>query len=90
MSSVLRPLGLVVSISLLSAGAAMAAGGKQVADADMHQAASNAMTVQLPSAANANVPGATGRTIVIGNHSTIADDTEATEMQRTGAYVPSD
>jgi hypothetical protein len=34
--------------------------------------------------ANPNVPGATGRTIVRGDHSTIAGDALATEMQRTG------
>jgi hypothetical protein len=33
---------------------------------------------------NPNVPGATGRTIVRGDHSTIAGDAEATEMQRSG------
>jgi hypothetical protein len=36
--------------------------------------------------ANPNVPGATGRTIVRGDNSTIAGDALATEMQRTGAY----
>jgi hypothetical protein len=33
-----------------------------------------------------NVPGATGRTIVLGDNSTIAGDALATQMQRTGAY----
>jgi hypothetical protein len=33
---------------------------------------------------NPNVPGATGRTIVPGDHSTIAGDALATELQRTG------
>jgi hypothetical protein len=33
---------------------------------------------------NPNVPGATGRTIVLGDHSTIAGDATATQMQRTG------
>jgi hypothetical protein len=36
-------------------------------------------------AANPNVPGATGRTIVLGDPSTIAGDASATEMERTGA-----
>ena len=35
---------------------------------------------------NPNIPGATGRTIVLGDNSTIAGDALATEMQRTGAY----
>jgi hypothetical protein len=33
---------------------------------------------------NPNVPGATGRTIVPGDHSTIAGDAAATQMQRSG------
>jgi hypothetical protein len=33
-----------------------------------------------------NVHGATGRTIVLGDSSTIAGDALATQMQRTGAY----
>jgi hypothetical protein len=33
-----------------------------------------------------NIPGATGRTIVLGDRSTIAGDALATQMQRTGAY----
>jgi hypothetical protein len=37
------------------------------------------------SAANPDVPGATGRTIVPGSNSTIAGDTMATQMERTGA-----
>jgi hypothetical protein len=37
-------------------------------------------------ASNPNVPGATGRSIVLGNHSTIAGDSAATQMERTGAY----
>jgi hypothetical protein len=38
------------------------------------------------SASNPNVPGATGRTIVEGDRSTIAGDAKATRMQQTGAY----
>jgi hypothetical protein len=37
-------------------------------------------------AANPNVPGATGTTIVPGDNSTIAGDAEATRTQQTGAY----
>lgn len=37
-------------------------------------------------ASNPNVPGATGRTIIPGNNSTIAGDAEATRQQQTGAY----
>jgi hypothetical protein len=36
-------------------------------------------------AANPNVPGATGRTIVPGDNSTIAGDAMDTQMERTGA-----
>ena len=36
-------------------------------------------------AANPNVPGATGRTIVRGTSSTIAGDAMTTNMERTGA-----
>jgi hypothetical protein len=36
-------------------------------------------------AANPNLPGATGRTIVPGDNSTIAGDAMATQMERTGA-----
>jgi len=35
---------------------------------------------------NPNVPGATGRTIVLGDNSTIGDDNLATVTQRTGKY----
>jgi alpha/beta hydrolase fold len=35
---------------------------------------------------NPNIPGATGRTIVPGDNSTIAGDALATQMRRTGAY----
>ena len=38
------------------------------------------------SASNPNVPGATGRTIVRGDCSTIAGDAKATRMQQEGAY----
>jgi hypothetical protein len=37
-------------------------------------------------ASNPNVPGATGRTIIPGNNSTITGDAEATRQQQTGAY----
>ncbi len=37
-------------------------------------------------ATNPNTPGATGRTIVIGDNSTIAGDAEATRMRQTGSY----
>jgi hypothetical protein len=46
----------------------------------------NATTAGTTDAANPNVPGATGRTIVPGDNSTIAGDAEATEMFRTGSY----
>jgi hypothetical protein len=36
-------------------------------------------------AANPDVPGATGRTIVPGSNSTITGDSMATQMERTGA-----
>ncbi len=32
--------------------------------------------------ANPNTPGATGRTVILGNNSTIAGDAEATRLQR--------
>jgi hypothetical protein len=35
---------------------------------------------------NSNIPGATGRTIVPGDSSTVAGDGVATRMQQTGAY----
>lgn len=41
-------------------------------------------SVPIFSAANPNVPGATGRVIVRGNNSTIAGDAAATRMQQTG------
>jgi hypothetical protein len=37
-------------------------------------------------AADPDVPGATGHTIVPGNNSTIAGDAEATQMERTSAF----
>jgi hypothetical protein len=40
----------------------------------------------LPDATNANVPGATGNTVVPGNNSTIAGDRPATMRSRTGFY----
>ena len=36
--------------------------------------------------ADPNTPGATGRTIVRGDNSTIAGDAQATRMQQTGGY----
>lgn len=33
-------------------------------------------------AANPNTPGATGRTVILGNNSTIAGAAQATQMQR--------
>ena len=38
------------------------------------------------SASNPNVPGATGRTIVRGDRSTIAGDADATRIQQEGVY----
>jgi hypothetical protein len=38
-------------------------------------------------AANPNVPGATGRTIVLGDSSTIAGDASATRAQQTGGMT---
>jgi hypothetical protein len=40
-------------------------------------------------ATNPNVPGATGRTIVQGDTSTIAGDARATRIQQTGSLTPS-
>ena len=40
----------------------------------------------LPDAKNPNFPGATGRTVVLGDSSTIAGDRAATVIQREGAY----
>jgi hypothetical protein len=37
-------------------------------------------------AANPNVPGATGTTVIAGDNSSIADDAEATRLQQTNAY----
>jgi hypothetical protein len=47
-----------------------------------------ACTEVPPLHADANTPGYTGRTIVLGDSSTIADDAEATYMQQKGAYGP--
>jgi hypothetical protein len=41
-----------------------------------------------PLAEDPSVPGATGRTIVPGSHSTIAGDRSASEAQRTSAGGP--
>jgi hypothetical protein len=41
---------------------------------------------RTPTYANPNVPGATGRTIVIGDPSTIAGDREATRDAQTGVF----
>jgi hypothetical protein len=46
---------------------------------------SSMSSLQGLNAADPNVPGATGRTIVLGDPSTIAGDAAATEMERTGA-----
>jgi hypothetical protein len=40
----------------------------------------------MSAASNPNVPGATGRTVVLGDHSTIAGDRAATMYFRDGAY----
>jgi hypothetical protein len=47
-----------------------------------------ACTEAPPPYADNNTPGYTGRTIVLGNNSTIADDAAATYMQRNGALYP--
>jgi hypothetical protein len=47
-----------------------------------------ACTEVPPPYADDNTPGYTGRTIVLGNNSTIADDAEATYMQQKGAVGP--
>ena len=49
-----------------------------------HQRASLQRNNQDPT--DPNVPGATGRTIVIGDPSTIAGDAAATRMLQTGDY----
>ena len=40
----------------------------------------------VPEANDANVPGATGSTVVPGDNSTVAGDRAATISQRTGSY----
>ena len=44
-------------------------------------------TVDRPNI-GANVPGWTGRTVVIGSHSTVAGTAVATRLQQTGQYSP--
>jgi hypothetical protein len=46
----------------------------------------NSISLAGDYAADPAVPGATGRAIVPGDHSTIAGDRLATQMERTGAY----
>ena len=83
MSIDLRPSLLVAALLVLPAGLAFAGNGGAAALPDGQHMAGDPTMTQLGGAANPHVPGATGHTIVIGNHSTIADDEEATEMQRT-------
>jgi hypothetical protein len=45
-----------------------------------------ACTEAPPQQANANTPGYTGSTIVPGDNSTVAGDTEATHLQRDWGY----
>ncbi len=87
-----RMIGLSAALSLVLGTAAYAASPKSAppTSAPPKALAFNSQgtitgTVPIFSAANLNVPGATGRTIIRGNNSTIARDAEATEMQQTGA-----
>ncbi len=83
MLTILRPALLSAALMVLPAGLALAASGDAVSAANEQPVSGG---IQLPNASNPHVAGATGRTIVLGNHSTIASDAEATEMQRTGGY----
>jgi hypothetical protein len=47
-------------------------------------------TVAVPAVENPEVPGATGATIVRGDHSTIEGDRQGTIEQKTGADTASD
>ncbi len=90
-----RMIGLSAALTLVLSTAAYAASPQPAPYAPPSSAPSNALafnsqgtitsTVPIFSAANPNVPGATGRTIALGNNSTIAGDAEATRMQQTGA-----
>jgi hypothetical protein len=85
---------LSAAMSLVMGGAAYAGAQQPVPYAPPTSAPPTALalnsqgtivsTVPIFNAANPNVPGATGRTIIRGNNSTIAGDAAATRMQRTG------
>ena len=85
-----RMIGLSAALSLVLGTAAYAASPQSASSAPLSNGlAFNGQgtitsTVPILNAANPNVPGATGRTIVRGNNSTISGGAAATRMQQTG------
>ena len=81
---------VATSLTLLATALALGACSDIPYNATTASLSSSAYTVAGPAsastnpAANPNVPGATGRTIVIGSNSTIAGDAEATRLQQLG------
>lgn len=67
-------------------------GSAAYAGATMTDSSASVSTSVMPrergniAASDPNVPGATGRTIIRGNTSTISGDAKATREQQTGAY----
>jgi hypothetical protein len=79
--------GTIVTMTIIGLSACTAAyAAEPAARARPTPSMTASMTASENPAENPNVPGATGRTIVVGNHSTIAGDEESTRMQQTGAY----
>ena len=73
------------TIVLASALSALLGSGLLSVSQALASAPAGAQATQQ-STSNPNVPGATGRTIVRGDRSTIAGDAEATRMQQEGVY----
>jgi hypothetical protein len=89
---------LILAAALsLTTGAAAFAGSQSASDGSqrlsmigMPGSHSNmsSSTSRIPSFADPHTPGATGRTVVLGDPSTIAGDRAATRDEQTGAYSP--
>ena len=84
MSTISRSIMLVASLLVVPAGFASAESNDHpcAQDCQVHAAVPAG---RLGTASDPTVPGATGRTIIVGSSSTVAGDAAATEMQRTGS-----
>jgi hypothetical protein len=74
----------IVAMTMIGLSACAAARGAEATGVRPAPSMTASVTAPENPAQNPNVPGATGRTIVVGNHSTIAGDEGATRNQQTG------